>query len=401
MKIHQLEEVITRILEITNKENFQPKLANYHNAVVNITSSMQQQASVTNEKDQNRQKFVNTLKTTSAELINVINTIADIVKAYQTKNTDAGYEAAYNTLNINKLFSYSGAEVIKGITDYLARPNASGAEDINKPQELRNEISTYFSRYQNFANFTNTFIRLQLEDKYRIEENLIEISFQGDASIIGLNDLSRESAKWNQVIIAFAMLTNESESKAKVEYAEKGSLILVLSSIAAIATTIAFVSVKILEVVKKYLEIKKTLLSFQELGLKKVSQNVEKASEGFKMDVDQISDEITEYIIDIKGNKDAENINEIRNAVRFAVRYMIKFVIKGGQVDVKLLEKNTENQEITVKLDENNLQMKKIELAIKAITGGQEMLKLMTGIEDEKDDSEVEEKSKANEGKED
>jgi hypothetical protein len=253
-------------------------------------------------------------------------------------------------------------------------------------QQYQSELNRITQLYTSLSTYAD---KLPLDKVQQTDKDSIIIFFQGGAEIDNLDELAKVSTKWNQNLIAFALLTEENDRTFRIETVERGSIILTLSAMPAIAYGFAKATDKVLDVIKKYYEIKKLAHDAKQLkGIvpEKTIQDLEAAS---KLKLKAETNEITTQLIEEYGwNADGkEQRKDVDTAVRLAVRQLLDFVNKGGKLDVKLIAQNNEtNKEMEMNLTIKYNDIKQIEKQVTGIDGQSQMLELSDGEEKEDDD---------------
>lgn len=209
--------------------------------------------------------------------------------------------------------------------------------------------------------------------------NVIDVLFKGEAEISTLEELAKAAAKWDQVLIAFAMLVNENDRAVRVERVARGSLLLQLATIAAVAFAFAKAADKALDVLKKYLEIKKLALEIRRMenpDLNKPAKEIEAAS---KLRARTEALTIAEELVREYGWTEEDRRGDVLAAVRMATEYILKFMNKGGELTVRLLEAQEGDRAIEISIREKKQSIASTTTAIERLAGGRQPLELGEG----------------------
>ncbi len=311
-----------------------------------------------------RQQFLATIENSKREINTAINT-------FIPPNLSVQDSRVYDTLGAYELFGYVGQQRFAAFFNDI---------QIN-PADVRRQLLLF---QKDINKITQLCISLsQFEDKLptsndAIDNNdLIILFFQAGAEINNLDELAKVSTKWNQVLIAFALLCKENDTDFRIETVERGSIILTLSAIAGVVYAFAKASDKVLDVVKKYYEIKK--LAYEAKQLSGVpDRTIQELENSSRLKLRTEANEITRQLVEEYGWNEEEHRKDVDAAVRMGVRHLLEFVNKGGKVDIKLLAQNSVNKEMELNMTLKYDSIKNIEKAISHEGNGQ-ILELTEG----------------------
>jgi hypothetical protein len=369
MEIAKLYKVVKDI----NEKIQSTGILEHFNTIIQNLTKLGQQAQIT---AQARQQLVTSIGNSRREITSAINTFIPTTLTVEENEI-------YETLDAYNLFGYDGQQRLTNIfSEVQSNPNNAKTQ----LQQYQSELNRITQLYTSLSTYAD---KLPLDKVQQTDKDSIIIFFQGGAEIDNLDELAKVSTKWNQNLIAFALLTEENDRTFRIETVERGSIILTLSAMPAIAYGFAKATDKVLDVIKKYYEIKKLAHDAKQLkGIvpEKTIQDLEAAS---KLKLKAETNEITTQLIEEYGwNADGkEQRKDVDTAVRLAVRQLLDFVNKGGKLDVKLIAQNNEtNKEMEMNLTIKYNDIKQIEKQVTGIDGQSQMLELSDGEEKEDDD---------------
>lgn len=336
---------------------------------------LEQQAQLT---PQVRQQLITQIENSKREILTANKTIIPTSLSVEDNKI-------YEALDAYNLFGYDGQQrLTKIFTEVLSNPSNTKLQ-LHQYQSEINRITQLYTSLSTFAD------KLPINTGQQTDKDSIIIFFQGGSEINNLDELAKVSTKWNQNLIAFALLTEENDRTFRIETVERGSIILTLSAVPAIAYAFAKATDKVLDIIKKYYEIKKLAHDAKQLigGIpEKTIHDLEAAS---KLKLKAETNEITNQLIEEygwNGEGKAER-KDVDSAVRLAVRHLLDFVNKGGKVDIKLIAQSSEaDKEIEMNLTVKYNEIKQIEKQVTGVEGKNQMLELSEG--EEKDDNEDE-----------
>jgi hypothetical protein len=345
----------------------------HFNTIIQNLTKLGQQTQIT---AQARQQLVTPIENSRREISTAINTFIPTTLSVEENKI-------YEALDAYNLFGYEGQQrLTKIFSDVQSNPNNAKVQ----LQQYQSDLNRITQLYTTLSLFSDKF---PLDKGQQTDKDSIIIFFQGGAEINNLDELAKVSTKWNQNLIAFALLTEENDRTFRIETVERGSIILTLSAVPAIAYGFAKATDKVLDVIKKYYEIKKLAHDAKQLkgGIpEKTIHDLEAAS---KLKLKAETNEITNQLVEEYGwNADGkEQRKDVDTAVRLAVRHLLDFVNKGGKVDIKLIAQSSEtNKEIEMNLTVKYNDIKQIEKQVTGVDGRNQMLELSDGEEKEDDD---------------
>ncbi len=344
----------------------------HFNTIIQNLTKLAQQTQITGQA---RQQLITPIENSRREISTAINTIIPTTLSVEENKI-------YEALDAYNLFGYEGQQrLTKIFSEVQTNPNNARAQ-VQQYQSDVNRITQLFTTLSPFAD------KLPLDKGQQADKDSIIIFFQGGAEINNLDELAKVSTRWNQNLIAFALLTEENDRTFRIETVERGSIILTLSAVPAIAYAFAKATDKVLDVIKKYYEIKKLAHDAKLLkgGIpEKTIHDLESAS---KLKLKAETNEITNQLIDEYGwNVDGkEHRKDVDTAVRLAVRHLLDFINKGGKVDIKLIAQSSEtNKEMEMNLTIKYNDIKQIEKQVTGVDGQNQMLELSDGEDKEED----------------
>lgn len=216
-------------------------------------------------------------------------------------------------------------------------------------------------------------------------DNTLSVTYEDDALITKLSELSIAAKDWGFIVNCFARLVNETDTDCEVISVKRGSLILTILAVPSIIGAICKCSDRItsslliiMNAKQKVLELKK-LQVFTDLEIANMEKKV-------AVNVNKQANEVTQELLqEFMPDKTQPDYHETKAAVLKAVKMIIKFESKGGRLDARLLDSNPKYQEIVKQLKDKNDQFKLLKNNIKALNEGKNFLQLEEGSETDTD----------------
>lgn len=299
---------------------------------------------------QNRQQFLTPIENARREIFAAINTFIPTTLSIEESKI-------YEALGAYQLFGYDGQQRLNQIFSTLQSNPKNTQTQLQQYIGETNKIAQLYSSFSLFAD------KLSIDKTNEEEKDSIVIFFQGGVEINNLDELAKVSSKWNQNLIAFALLAKENDRTFRIETVERGSIILTLSAIAGIVYAFGKALDKVLDVIKKYYDIKKLAHDAKQLKGGVPEKAIHELEAASKLKVRTETNEITRQLVEEYGwNADGEEQRrDVDAAVRIAVKNLLEFINQGGKVDIKLLAQNEQNKEVEMNLTLKYSEIKQIE----------------------------------------
>jgi hypothetical protein len=208
------------------------------------------------------------------------------------------------------------------------------------------------------------------EDEEKEHENndvVMRIHFQNDVSMNNLSDFKKWGATWWDIGRGIAMAHDHTPEDIRVVGAQKGSIIIELAVIAAIATTTSTIILSALKVADRVLTIRKKAEEIKALKLnnRKLEGDIEKEAEKEKREgLENITKEVS-VTLNINEQGHGEKIRVLEKSVK----NLIDFVESGGEVDFYADEENIpdDRRQDIEQLKVNFAEIKKLEQRVLGI----------------------------------
>lgn len=309
----------------------------------------------------------NVLATLERQILDLLTIIPTIIPQKQS-------------VEINRIFSHLGYSDLFG--DKGERAFKEGVRNL-----YTNPISTA-QIFGDYLNHINTILAVHGGLSYYDEKlstidnttdkNLIVLSFKGNVEINNLDELSKASSRWNQVLLGFALLANENNTNFRVEKIERGSIILTISAVYGVVCLFAKGANDVLDVVKKYYEIRKSAADLKSLKMPALKDTIadleSKAELKAEEEAKVISDELLSKIEVLEEDK-----TKVEKAINNSIQHLLEFVWNGGKVDVKLIATTADDKEIEVNLSVKHKDIKQIENKINELEDKDSIQKITEG----------------------
>lgn len=256
---------------------------------------------------------------------------------------------------------------VKSLEDILFRNSLDIATAIQKVSEiiknLKDAIQSANAIKVNLAKYINDdeVIDTELVD----EQVLMRVHFQGEVAFDDVTKFEEFGKKWSEIGRGIALAHSMAPEDIKVVGAAKGSIIIELAAIPAIAITVSKAISGALKIVEQTISIKKALKEMELLGLKidQVKVQIEKqGNEKEKKLIDDVVKDICKELNISTKNSDGDKIV----ALEKSVKGIVDFIKKGGELDFYSPESEEESEEI-VKLKEKVKEVKLLEKKVLAL----------------------------------
>ncbi|ELY5145982.1 hypothetical protein SM738_004662, partial [Vibrio vulnificus] len=313
-----------------------------------LTNVVQQNVNARN--NQPRQSFA----TQQEALINAIKPIS-------TNSLTHAQEDMLKKLN---LYRHIGLWGVTKLEDILFRNNLDIANAHSELSKIVQELSNGISRSDQIQTQLKPLISAGVEDETPAEDVMIRVHFQNDVAFENVCDFKKWGTVWWEIGRGIAIAHDSSPEAVKVVGAQKGSIIIELATVAAIATTASTIILSALKVAERVLAIRKQVEEIKNLKLsnKKLEVELEKeADQEKKKGLEAINEEIT-INLNLTADGDGEKIKVLSKAVK----NLVDFVEKGGEVDFVASE-NAENAEKLEQLKVNFSEIKRLEKKLLAL----------------------------------
>lgn len=289
---------------------------------------------------------------------NLINTL----RVISTDSLTNEQERMLGTLGIKKHLGAQGVERLEGILYKNVIDIATAAAEV---LAIHTELTNGISQSDQLKK-SLTSLALK-EDDQETDDVIMSIHFQNEVAMDNLSDFKKWGAIWWEIGRGISMAHGCTPEDIKVVGAQKGSIIIELAVIAAIATTTSSIILSALKVAERVLKIKKQAEEIKALQLsnKKLEAELEKEAEKEKAEgLANIANEIS-ITLNLNANGDGDKVK----ALEKSVRNLIDFVENGGEVDFFTDEDNiSENTKQDIeKLKLNFSEIKQLEKRVLAI----------------------------------
>lgn len=287
----------------------------------------------------------------------VIDTIEDISVSGLTNEQ----ERMLSKLQISQ---YIGSEGVTNLENLLFRNSldiATATAEVNSIHEKLNQAIQKSDQLK--ANLASL-IDVDEQDADESEQVIMRVHFQNDVSLNNLTDLKKLGTTWWEIGRGIAMAHDHAPEDVKIVGAQKGSIIIELAVISAIATTTSTIILSALKVADRVLTIRKKAEEIKalKLGNQKLEAELAKEADKEKMEgLESITKEIS-VNLNINQNGDGEKFKVLEKAVK----NLIEFVEKGGEVDFYSPEGSEGDQNIK-QMKLNFAEIKKLEKRVLAI----------------------------------
>lgn len=227
-----------------------------------------------------------------------------------------------------------GQEGIDTIEDTLFRnviDEATSAKDI---QAMLAELTAGITKSNQIKTGLDEVV---IAEDYEIDDEvLIRVSFTGQASMSHITDFKDWGKVWWEIGRGIAMAHDAPPEDVKVVGATRGSVVIELMAVAAIATTTSVILVRAMNVGEKVLDLKLKAAELRNYQLQneKLAAEIEAEAEAQKtVGIERISEELANELGLKEGNQ-----GEKSNALKNSVKLLVSFVQSGGGIDFVIPE---------------------------------------------------------------
>ena len=330
------------------------------------------------------------------QLNSQLNNLATIIAQQRQRTNPTQVTQAKNQLNVQIKQAITAYEKIdKDIKDLKTRLTFKqlGLDNLNNQDIIEvfnilleldnkdaNKYKNYFSQYyqkisqinqlNTIANtFSTNFPRKEIS-----KSDGLSIYFREGVSVEYLNELSKASNHWNQIIHCFGRLASDANNKAKIETIEKGSIIMTITAATGIIIALSKAYNSVLNVILKTYEVKKKALELKNLKLANLDKAIDILEKQSELNVKQQSDKIAKQLLEEYKETDTET----ENALFLSIRRLIRFINKGGKLEPKFLNETIEsNPELNREIISKNSKLLEIEDEIKKLKNSNGILNLV------------------------
>ena len=270
-----------------------------------------------------------------------------------------------DTLGIERHLGSHGIDELEGILFKNGLDMATAAAEV---ATIHQEINSGVSQSDQLkASLTPLVSEEDGEDEAENSDIVMRVHFQNEVAMNNLSDFKKWGATWWDIGRGIAMAHDHTPEDIRVVGAQKGSIIIELAVVAAIATTTSTIILSALKVADRVLTIRKKAEEIKSLKLnnKKLEDDLEKEAEKEKnQGLKNITQEIS-ITLNIDGNGDGEKLKVLEKSVK----NLINFVENGGEVDFYADDENIseDNQQDIEQLKVNFAEIKKLEQRVLAI----------------------------------
>jgi len=343
---------VTELLQLTHWIDKNIKAANVAQKYQQLQAILQQNVNTRNNQPQ--QPFKD-------QKDDVITTIKDISTGSLTNEQ----ERMLDTLGIER---HLGSHGIDKLEDILFKNGLDMATAAAEVATIHQEINSAVSQSDQLkASLTPLVAEEDGEDEDESTDVVMRVHFQNEVAMDNLSDFKKWGSTWWDIGRGIAMAHDYTPEDIRVVGAQKGSIIIELAVIAAIATTTSTIILSALKVADRVLTIRKKAEEIKSLQLnnKKLEDDLEKEAEKEKnQGLKNITQEIS-VTLNIDGNGDGEKLKVLEKSVK----NLINFVENGGEVDFYADDENIseDNQQDIEQLKVNFAEIKKLEQRVLAI----------------------------------
>lgn len=287
----------------------------------------------------------------------VINTIEDISVSDLTNEQE-------KMLSRLEILQYIGSEGVTNLENLLFRNSLDIATATAEVNSIHAKISQAIQKSDQLKTNLITLVDDDDEDSDEGEQVIMRVHFQNDASLNNLTDLKKLSTTWWEIGRGIAMAHDGAPEDVKIVGAQKGSIIIELAVVAAIAATTSRIILSALKVADRVLTIRKKSEEIKalKLGNQKLEAELAKEADKEKKEgLESITKEISVYL-NVNQNGDGEKFKVLEKSVK----NLIEFVEKGGEVDFYSPEESEDNPDIE-QMRLNFEEIKKLEKRVLAI----------------------------------
>ncbi|ABD81600.1 hypothetical protein [Saccharophagus degradans] len=259
---------------------------------------------------------------------------------------------------------YIGSEGVTNLEDLLFRNSLDIATATAEVNSIHGKLTQAIQKSDQLKSNLASLIDVDDEDSDEDEQVVMRVHFQNDVSLNNLTDFKKMGNTWWEIGRGIAMAHGYAPEDVKVVGAQKGSIIIELAVIAAIATTTSTIILSALKVADRVLTIRKKAEEIKalKLGNQKLEAELSKEADKEKKEgLESITKEIS-VNLNINQNGDGEKFKVLEKSVK----NLIEFVEKGGEVDFYSPESSEDNQDVE-QMKVNFAEIKKLEKRVLAI----------------------------------
>lgn len=268
----------------------------------------------------------------------------ELIQTLRSVNFDRLTKEQISFLDDLRIGDFLGNEGVEYVESILYKNQLDIASASAKIQKIVSDLNEGIRKVDQISEGLNGCVD---DDEYELDDEvLIRVCFFGEAQIENVKDFKDWGNAWHEIGRGIAMAHGATPEDIKVVGAAKGSVIIELLTISAIATTVSTIILSALKVAEKVLDIRKKAAEIRHIDLKnkeleKNAKALEKTAE--KEKEDGVQNIITVQIKELKLNKDS-NGDKI-SALEKAVTNLVNFVEKGGELDFVIPEEDEEEAE--------------------------------------------------------
>lgn len=343
---------ITELLSLTHWINENIQATEVVTKYQQLLSVLQHNVNARN--NQPRKEF----KTQTDALVETISVIT-------TNGLTNEQERMLEKLNILQNIGLIG---VKQLENILFRNSLDITTAANEITQIHQKLTAAIASSQQIQASLKPLLETTEEDHEEEKHDVVmRVHFQNDVAFENITHFKKWGATWWEIGRGIAMAHGHSPEDIKVVGAQKGSIIIELAVIAAIAKTASTIILDALKVADRVLTIRKKAEEIKALKLSnnKLEAEIEKeAVKEKKEGLDKITKDIS-INLKIEQNGDGDKVK----ALEKSVKNLIEFVEKGGEVDFFAEDasedgdKNEDIEQLKVNFDE----IKKLEKRVLAI----------------------------------
>lgn len=234
------------------------------------------------------------------------------------------------------------------------------------------ELNTQF-QFLNQLGSTIKSLNIKLTTVNLDDNDLLEVTFAGAASIKTLKEFARQSDKWNQIFHLLSRVARETDTDVSIESVEKGSLVVMVGAVASLVIITCKAIDKIQDVMLKHIDIQKKTFELRKMQVDGFDDILKRLDEQAKINLTKESSSISDSLLtEYEWTDSDEFYNETKSATRKAIRSLISFMNKGGSVKGYLNDGDDKQKEIIKIVDQKNLQIKALQKQIAELTDGKQ-----------------------------
>lgn len=263
-----------------------------------------------------------------------------------------------------EILQYIGSEGVTNLENLLFRNSLDIATATAEVNSIHAKISQAIQKSDQLKTNLITLVDDDDEDSDEGEQVIMRVHFQNDASLNNLTDLKKLSTTWWEIGRGIAMAHDGAPEDVKIVGAQKGSIIIELAVVAAIAATTSRIILSALKVADRVLTIRKKSEEIKALKLGNQKLEAELAKEADKEKKEGLESITKEISVNLNVNQNGDG--EKFKVLEKSVKNLIEFVEKGGEVDFYSPEESEDNPDIE-QMRLNFEEIKKLEKRVLAI----------------------------------